>query len=169
MLSERTKKQPLKRSESSEKSQYIKDVNKTMESEQNFKEFKINDAGSKIEDDGFSENPSNAALSPREMKMLGISGMLLNIKLLDLPPKPKAQEKQKMAKDLKKHHNQKKKQEDNVGPREFRLGDDKDPDPTEGFESLDGSLNEEEKKKKKEDHKRMKNEHNKRVQDYKEK
>ena len=139
-------------------SQYVRDVNRSLQvSEQNFKEFKINDSISKFDNDKFSEDPSLNLASPtnKEKEILNNIGKSTNIKA----------EKGKTLKMLNKNQELKKKQQDNEGPREFQLGDGIEADPTEGFESVEGE-GEEDKQMMKQAHKQMKQAFKNKVTDY---
>ncbi|CAI2374055.1 unnamed protein product [Moneuplotes crassus] len=143
-----------------EKAQYVKEVNQSEVSEKprNFQEFKINDADSKFGYEGFSDNPSSTPMSQIDKNEKEI--------LNNLPKAPvKIQDKKTHAKIRAKNLQNKKKKEDNIGPTEFKISDDVDPDPTEGFESVEGE-NDQEKKKKKLDHKKAKETFKSKVKDY---
>lgn len=78
---------------------------------------------------------------------------------------PNIEELKKSAKIRTKNLQQKRNKQDNIGPQEFRIGDDIDHDPTEGFESVEGE-NDKEKKKYKQQHKKAKEAFKSKVKNY---
>jgi len=106
-----------------------KSVNQTVNNDSNFKEFKIDDADSKIGFDGFSDNPSadHSSVGTQEKKILS------NVKV---QPKTKVQDRKNATKELKKNFDEKEKRLNTEGPKEFKIGDG-EADPTEGFESVE--------------------------------
>jgi hypothetical protein len=157
-----TKTKTLKRSET-EKDSHIK--RNTTQTESNgiggyHREFRLGDGGSHLASDKFSEDPSlhRIATTKEEKKILD------NIKP---SPEKKNLEKAQLSKQVSKHQEQKKKLQDVIGPVEFNIKDDREEDPTEGFESVEGA-NDSDKRKLKEGHKQMKQAFKSKVADYKE-
>lgn len=128
----------------------------------NIQEFKIGDADSKIGFDGFSKDGSIGIATPKGTEKAILDNF--KDKKKEVPKLPK----QQLDKKLQKQQEHRKNLEDREGPKQFRIGDDQDADPTEGFMSVDGN-SPSEKAKKKEGHKKMKDAFQSKVHDYKEK
>lgn len=79
--------------------------------------------------------------------------------------KTNIEEKKNTANQRAINFEQKKNKQDNTGPRQFQIGDDRDNDPTEGFESVEGE-NDDEKNKIKENRKNAKQAFKSKVEDY---
>ena len=116
-------------------SSYIKDINKidTTRSQKNFQEFKIQDNDPGIGYDGFSQDPSIGGATPKGTE----KDILENFDKQKHKQRPS---KDQVNKRLNKAQDYKKKRDDVIGPQQFHIGDDKDADPTEGFESVDGDI-----------------------------
>ena len=128
-------------------SSYIKELIRpeTTRSQKNFQEFRIQDNDPEIGYDGFSQVSSIGGATPKDTE----KDILENF---DKQKKKQRPSKEQVNKRLGKTQDYKKRCDDVIGPQQFTIGDDKDADPTEGFESVEGDTKDK-KQERKESHK----------------